>query len=177
VLKLEDFVGDQPTGSLIRPAASGQGGEDLIDGVTLTSLSAGRDGRGVLHELLTTRDGPIDPIVHIYQVIAEPGSLRAWVYHAWQTDRLAFTNGLFRVVLYDIRPTSPTCGRLNVFDLGRARPARLTIPEYVVHGVQNRSGAEATFVNMPTRAYDPEKPDKWRIPADDPRVPYRFDDA
>jgi dTDP-4-dehydrorhamnose 3,5-epimerase len=169
-----DFVKDSPTSTLIHAQAALDPGQELIAGVTLTSLSAGRDGRGELNELLTTRDGPVDPILHVYQVTAQPGSVRAWVFHSRQDDQLAFTAGEFRVALYDIRPDSPTRGLLNLFDLGAARRALLRIPAFVAHGVQNRGAAPASFVNMPTRAYDPRDPDKWRVAADDPRIPYRF---
>lgn len=175
MLRIEDFIQDPPTAALAAPARCiAAEWPDLIAGVAIHQLSRGADARGALNELLTTRDGPIDPIVHIYQVHAEPGSVRAWVLHRRQDDRLAFTNGAMRVVLYDPRPDSPSLGRLNVFDLGAARPCLLRIPRHVVHGVQNRGEAIATFVNMPTRAYDPADPDKWRLPADHPGIPYRF---
>ena len=103
-----------------------------------------------------------------------PGSCRAWIYHRRQFDRLAIVNGRFEVVLYDIRPGSPTKGRLNVFVLGDERPALLRIPPFVIHGVRNVGADSATFVNLPTRAYDPHDPDKCRLNADDPRIPYRF---
>src|SRR5690242_15996021 len=60
----------------------------FIDGVVLERLAPNTDDRGALVELLTTRDGAIEPIVHVYQVIAGPRSLRSWVYHKWQHDRL-----------------------------------------------------------------------------------------
>jgi dTDP-4-dehydrorhamnose 3,5-epimerase len=175
VLSLDDFVQDSSTSALIqRPAEQDSPAGDLIDGVTLTPLSRGADGRGSLHELLTLREDVPEPIVHVYQVSAEPKSIRAWVYHKHQSDRLAFTNGEFRVVLYDLRPDSPTFGKLNVFDLGAARRCRLRIPPLVVHGVQNRGDTVANFVNLPTRPYYPDDPDKWRVPYDHPGVPYRF---
>src|SRR5271154_1455102 len=86
--------------------------EGRIDGCHAHRLHPGSDDRGNLFELLTTRDGAIEPIVHVYQVWAEPGSVRAWVHHARQTDRLCFTGGTFQVVLYDARPESPTAGAL-----------------------------------------------------------------
>ena len=78
-----------------------------IEGVVLERLSPNTDDRGALIELMTTRDGPIEPIVHVYQVIAGPGSLRGWVYHKWQSDRLHFTLGDFEIQLFDIRPDAP----------------------------------------------------------------------
>lgn len=129
---------------------------------------------GSLVELGTLRDGDLDRIVHVYQVFTEPGSVRAWNYHEHQTDRLAFTMGQYRVVLYDLRPESPTHGLVEVFDLGEAAPARLHIPPFVAHGVQCRGDRPAAFVNLPTNVFYPGDPDKRRIPPEDPRVPYRF---
>jgi dTDP-4-dehydrorhamnose 3,5-epimerase len=148
----------------------------LIDGVVATPLTVNNDPRGWLIELLTTRDGLPEPIVHVYQVTALPGSCRAWVYHRRQSDRLAIVNGRFEIVLYDIRPGSPTKNWLNIFVLGHERPALLRIPPFVIHGVCNVGANIATFVNLPTQAYDPQDPDKCRLSADDPRIPYSFND-
>lgn len=171
-LKLDDFVPDRPFEPR-RPIAQPPI-QDLIEGVSLTPLLRNEDSRGALTVLLTTHDGPIDPIVHVYQVSALPGSVRAWVYHARQDDRLAFTTGSFQVVLYDIREGSRTRHMLNKLILGSERPTLLRIPAFVVHGVKNIGPETATFLNMPTTAYDPAWPDKCRLPADDPRVPYSF---
>lgn len=149
---------------------------DIIDGVTATELIANADPRGSLCELLTTRDGLIEPILHVYQVTAAPGSIRAWVYHRHQYDRLAFTNGHFEIVLYDIRPGSPTINVLNVFRLGEERPCLLRIPPFVIHAVRNLSNEWFHFINLPTKVYDLKHPDKSRIPWDDPRIPYSFDE-
>jgi len=174
-LSLDDFEPDEP----FSPDAANADAEpdaDVIDGVTLRARPVHSDARGSLCELLTTRGEPIEPIVHVYQVTANPGSIRAWIYHRRQHDRLAFVNGRFRIALYDIRPGSPTFGMLNVFVLGRDQPSLLRIPSYVIHGVQNLGRETATFVNMPTKAYEPMRPDKCRLPADDPRIPFSFDD-
>jgi dTDP-4-dehydrorhamnose 3,5-epimerase len=175
-LRLDDFVPDAPKR---RPAAAASvTTEDLglIDGLSVTPLQSSDDERGSLFELLTTRDAEIEPIVHVYQVLTKPGSIRAWVYHRHQFDRLAFTMGSFEVALYDARPESPTARRLNVFALGAARPALLRIPPLVVHGVRNGSSQVSSFVNLPTRAYRHDVPDKLRLPYGDPRVPHRFAD-
>jgi len=136
-----------------------------IDGVVIERLEPNADGRGRLIELITTRDEPIEPIVHVYQVIAEAGSRRGWVYHKWQHDRLAFTMGRFEIHLVDIRENSPTRGARMVLEAGEANPTRLRIPPYVAHAVIN-NGATACFVNMPTNIYDPNNPDKFRYSGD-----------
>jgi dTDP-4-dehydrorhamnose 3,5-epimerase len=170
-LSLDDFASDTPLPDVGR-AASRQTAS--IEGVTLTPLLVNSDDRGALSELLTTRHGAIEPIVHVYQVTARAGSIRAWVYHKQQTDRLAFWNGEFEIALCDIRPGSPTINQLVVFRLGREQPVLLQIPPRVVHGVCNMGKETSTFVNMPTRTYDHRAPDKFRLSKDDPRIPYRF---
>jgi dTDP-4-dehydrorhamnose 3,5-epimerase len=173
-LSLTDFTPDTPWE---RTAIDvGTVPHELIDGVTLTPIVANSDERGSLSELLTTRDGPIEPIVHVYQVTSMAGSIRAWVYHRKQFDRLAFINGRFKIALYDIRPGSPSANRVNVLVLGSEHPALLRIPPLVIHGVGNIGAETATFVNLPTRAYDPRDPDKCRLRVSDPRMPFRFDD-
>jgi|SRR5262245_34080138 len=174
-LCLDDFKPDSPL-----PAAPGSrdavatGDSEIIDGVTATALLRNADDRGSLVELLTTRDGQIEPIVHVYQVMAKPGSIRAWVYHSRQYDRLAFTMGQFEIALYDARPGSRTLNCLNVFALGAQQPALLRIPPFVIHGVHNVGTEAASFVNMPTAPYFRNSPDKSRLRYGDPRVPYIF---
>lgn len=172
-LGLDDFKPDAP---LQLTPAHPLADLDMIDGVTLTPLTPRADGRGALIELMTTRDGAIEPIVHVYLVEAKAGSVRAWVYHRLQYDRLAYTQGRFQVVLYDIREESPTFRKLSSVIIGKERPVLLRIPPYVVHGVKNIGGEDSTFVNMPTNIYNPQNPDKSRIAANDPRIPFSFND-
>jgi len=173
-LSLDDFVDDQPWGDDI-PLLEDVPNGDLIAGVRIQRLTTRADKRGDLTVLMSSLLQPVAPPPHVYLVSAEPGSIRAWVYHKRQFDRLAYTNGEIRVVLYDLRADSPTYRKLDVFDFGSANKALLTIPPYVVHGVQNRGKSTATFVNMPTNVYDPENPDKSRIRFDHPGIPYRFE--
>lgn len=172
-LSLDDFVDDKPWAddiALLEDITI----EDQIDGVRLQRLHTRADGRGDLTVLLSDLNEKIAPAPHVYWVTAEAGSIRAWVFHKRQFDRLAYTNGDIRVVLYDLRPGSPTHGKLNILDVGAANKVALTIPPFVIHGVQNRGKHTATFINMPTRAYDPAHPDKSRLPFDHPGIPYRF---
>jgi dTDP-4-dehydrorhamnose 3,5-epimerase len=174
-LSLDLFVPDKPMQRQGSVSAREAAQPALIDGVELTALIGNEDDRGSLHELLTTRDGAIEPIVHVYQVSAAPGSVRAWVYHRHQHDRLAVTNGDIEVVLYDLRPGSPTLHHLNVLRVGMDHPCLLRIPPSVVHGLRNNGPGWAHFTNMPTNVYRSDKPDKCRLPYGDPRIPYIFE--
>jgi len=145
-----------------------------IDGVIIEPLVRHSDDRGNLVELLTSRTGPVENFVHSYIVTAAPGSVRAWVYHKLQHDRLHFTTGLFKIVLYDIREDSPSFGTLSVLEAGLNNPIRLVLPPFVVHGVCNIGESEAYFINMPTQLYDLKNPDKYRIQHPSPDIPFEF---
>ncbi|MGE0231550.1 MAG: dTDP-4-dehydrorhamnose 3,5-epimerase family protein [Flavobacteriaceae bacterium] len=174
MITIADFIDDEPWHE-DKPALSDVSIPDQIAGVHLQRIVTHGDDRGDLSVLLSSHYGDMEPIPHVYLVTAAPGSLRAWVFHRRQHDRLAYTQGDFRVGLYDLRPDSPTYGILNVIEVGAANKILLTIPPFVAHGVQNRGGGPASFVNMPTRAYDPSHPDKARLSARHPGVPACFD--
>jgi dTDP-4-dehydrorhamnose 3,5-epimerase len=173
MLSLDDFVDDTPWAA--DPAEfSDLRVDNQIDGVRLQRLVRKSDRRGDLTVLLSALQHQGLQVPHIYLVTAAARSVRAWVYHKRQSDRLAYTEGSIRIVLYDIRPGSPTFGALNVIDAGADNKVLLTIPPLVIHGVQNRGDTDAQFVNMPTKHYDPAHPDKSRLPADHPGIPYAF---
>jgi dTDP-4-dehydrorhamnose 3,5-epimerase len=174
-LSLKDFTPDQPN-LHVKATAEAVHIPGMIEGIKAATLAPHSDARGSLCELITTRDRAIEPIVHVYQVTAGADSRRAWDYHSVQSDRLAFVSGCFRIALYDVRPHSPTFGMLNVFILGRDHPGLLHIPPLVIHGVHNMDRETATFINLPTKTFDPGGPDNFRIPENDPRIPFNFDD-
>jgi dTDP-4-dehydrorhamnose 3,5-epimerase len=164
------FVRDKPYEKSVIPAVDLIGGR--IEGCTAFPLAPRGDNRGELVELLTIRDRPIWSIVHVYQVFAAPRSLRGWVYHERQHDRLAFTNGSLKVTLHDLREDSPTFGNTIAKIFGADPKALLTIPPFVAHCVENLGEETATFVNMPTRPYDLSDPDKVRLPVSSGLIPY-----
>lgn len=166
------FVADTPRPIVKRPP------EDLleggIEGCCAFRLQPSSDDRGDLFELLTARDREIEPIVHVYQVWAKPGSIRGWVYHTRQTDRLFYTQGAFRIALCDLRPESRSAGNILSIVAGTSEPMFLTIPPLVAHGVQNIGPERAAFVNLPTNVYRHDDPDKCRLPFDSPLIPFRW---
>ena len=107
----------------------------------------------------------------MYLVTALPGSLRGWVVHRSQADRLFFSDGVAKVGLFDARPGSPTEGVAAVLYLGVHQPGLLTIPPGVFHGIRNVGTETLRFVNLPTTPYDHEHPDKHRLPPDHPGIP------
>ncbi len=153
----------------------GQSIQNLIDGVRVRLAVTHPDERGDLCEVYSTAWGfDEEPMVYAYFASVRPGQTKGWVKHLLQTDRLFFAIGSFRVVLYDDRPESPTYRKLNVLYFSDRKRGLVRIPPGVFHAVQNVGNVDASFINNPTRAYNHEQPDKYRLPLDTPLIPFKF---
>jgi len=149
--------------------------EERIEGVELFEMKSVITHNGHLTEIYRA-DWKLDEagVEQVFQRVLEPAGLSAWHVHEFTRDRLFVASGALRIVLYDARPDSTTFGRINEFRIGSVRPALLTIPPKVWHGVENLSCERALLLNLVDRAYRYEKPDHYRLPADSDQIPYRF---
>jgi dTDP-4-dehydrorhamnose 3,5-epimerase len=167
---IDQAVKDMPT-----VTTSGELLQELIEGVLLRPAATHADQRGELCEIYDERWGVTeDAVPFVYAVTLYPGSVRGWVVHLEQDDRLFFANGTAKVGLYDARENSPTSGSVNVFHLGDNNRALLRIPPGVFHAVKNVGHTNALFINLPSRPYQHADPDKYRLPIDSEVVPYRM---
>lgn len=152
--------------------------QDLIAGVHAREVLHVPRDHGVITEIFRPEWDPTGlPVVHIYQSRLFPGAIGAWSCHARSVDRLFINQGQVKVVLYDGREDSATCGRINEFHVGDARPTMLVVPMGVWHGLQNLGASDALVLNFPTRPYDYEDPDHYRLPYDTPEIPYAWSGA
>ena len=163
-----DPIHDAPT---VTP--DGERLESRIDGVRVRSAVVQSDERGTITEICSEA-WPItdEPLVYVYQASIRVGQQKGWVVHYEQDDRLFFDNGTVKVALYDARAGSPTFGMVNELFFGAANRALLRIPAGVFHGLVNIGESEVHFVNMPTRPYRHDDPDKARLPGDTEAIPY-----
>ena len=166
----DDAVGDVQT-----VTSAGEPVQEPIDGVRVRRARTHIDHRGDLCEVYDERWAfTPDPVPFVYFVTLRPGSVRGWVIHLEQDDRLFFASGAIKVALYDGREESPTVGRVNVFYFGDRDRALLRIPPGVYHAVKNVGHADAVFVNLPSRPYEHDAPDKYRVALDSDAIPYRM---
>lgn len=117
-----------------------------------------------------------EPMVYAYLIGIRPGQVKGWVVHRLQDDRLFSAFGTVKLVLYDDRAESPTHGMLNEMCFGERHRALIVIPKGVYHAVQNVGDVDAALFNLPTQPFDHARPDKYRLPLDTDRIPYRFTD-
>jgi len=148
-----------------------------IEDVKIKRLNPIEDKRGEMLEVFRPSWGfHSDPLVYVYQVRTKPKQIRGWVVHKEQDDRIFFCVGSFRVVLFDYRKDSPTFQLLNDFVFSERNPTLITFPVGVFHAVQNIGTSDAIFINMPTKPYNHENPDKYRLPIENDVIPFSFED-
>jgi dTDP-4-dehydrorhamnose 3,5-epimerase len=155
--------------------ADGRPVAPLIDGVRIQYAVTQTDDRGTLCEILDpTRSVHPAPLVYVYQFTIRPGKVKGWHAHRLHDDRIFISHGTIKVVLYDSRPESPTFRMVNEIYRFEHQRSLMVIPAHVFHAHQNISISDALLVSMPTRAYNHEDPDVYRLPLDTDRIPYRF---
>jgi len=143
-------------------------------GVTLRPLTTHVDDRGSLTELFDERWGYPHPLVSANTFTIRPGVVKGWGLHKLHQDRYVVLHGEMEIVMYDPRPDSPTCGEVSHVYLSGANRVIVNVPEFVWHADRNIGSTDVLVVNFPTRPYDYENPDKYRLPLDTPHIPHRF---
>lgn len=144
-----------------------------IEGVRYVRLVSQVDHRGSLTEAVNFDNAFWDePIVYSYCFTIRPGRIKAWGMHKRQADRYFVAAGLVRVVLYDGRAASRTFGSFAQFHMTEDARALLLIPPGVWHGDQNYGDTDAVMLNFPTRPFDRDDPDKYRIDPHSDEIPF-----
>jgi dTDP-4-dehydrorhamnose 3,5-epimerase len=165
-----------PSGVRDVPTVS-EGGQrrSQIDGVVVIAGAVHSDHRGTLMETVNF-DSPFweESVVYAYTFTVAPGRIKGWGMHRLQTDRYAALAGPLRVVLYDGRVDSPTFQQFAEFHFSDEAPGFLRIPPGVWHADQNVGEVRCRVINFPTRPYDRDDPDKYRIDPDSGEIPFDF---
>jgi dTDP-4-dehydrorhamnose 3,5-epimerase len=168
VVPKKDMQTARPDGTRVGP---------VIHDVVIRRLNPIEDERGEINEIYRSEWGVHDkPLVYAYQTMVRPGKFKGWVLHQKQDDRLYHMLGTLQWALFDERPDSPSHGTVQTFVVSERSRALFVIPQGVWHAVKNIGLTDAYFINLPTRAYSHEDPDKYRLPLPNERIPFAFDD-
>jgi dTDP-4-dehydrorhamnose 3,5-epimerase len=167
ILPKKDIQTVTPAGESVSP---------IIDGVRVRYATTHPDERGSVTEVFNPLWGfTNEPLVYVYEFTIRPGCAKGWIMHKLQTDRVFLQRGALRVVLYDDRADSPTYQMLNQFTLTEQNRGLICYPPGVYHALQNVGTTDTICINMPTRAYNHENPDKYRLPLNNDTIPFRFE--
>jgi dTDP-4-dehydrorhamnose 3,5-epimerase len=155
--------------------ATGQPIQKLPHGVTFRTAITHFDDRGSVCELYDERwDWNPAPLVFSYIFTLRPNKAKGWGMHMQHEDRYIVLTGEVVVAMYDSREDSPTKGLVSQVHLSEWNRRLMNIPCGVWHANFNPGGKDAVTVNFPTKPYEHEKPDKYRLPLDTGEIPFKF---
>ena len=148
---------------------------NLIEGVQTKELKLIPDDRGFLMEILRSDWNEYERFGQVYVTACYPGIIKGWHYHKKQWDHFVCVSGMAKVVLFDSREGSKTEGEINEFFIGELNPMLVKIPPFIYHGFKAIDSKTALIINVPTELYNYEQPDEYRLPYNDPAVPYSWE--
>lgn len=129
----------------------------MIEGIIITPLRQIPDERGKVMHMLRVNDPHFQKFGEIYFSCVHQGAIKAWHRHKEMTLNYAVPYGKIKLVLYDDRKDSPTCGEVMELFPGPDNYALITIPPMVWNGLKG-IGTEMTMVaNCATHPHDPDE--------------------
>ena len=144
----------------------------MIAGVEIKKLDVHDDERGSLFEILRSDEPMFMKFGQVYISKCKPGWIKGWHYHKRQWDHFCVIKGRARIVLFDNRQDSKTFGEIGEYEVGGNNLMVLKVPPLVVHGFECLGEEDCWLLNVPDQVYNRENPDEYRIPLNDPSIPY-----
>jgi dTDP-4-dehydrorhamnose 3,5-epimerase len=134
----------------------------VIDGIVRIPLHRHEDDRGWLMELRRDSWLPAGTL-QTNLSFSRRGTIRGLHWHERQDDLFACLQGMARVVVLD-RESGDTYSE----DIGDENSVGLYIPGQLAHGFEALT--DLLFCYHVTTEYEPEAPDEYGVPWNDPRV-------
>lgn len=173
---LNVFALSEPVRDVQTVTPAGESVAQLPAGCVRRDSFTHADARGSVVELFDPRwNWHPDPLVFAYSFTIRPGMIKGWGLHLQHEDRYFILQGEMELVLYDERETSPTRGLVSRVILSEHRRGLINIPAGVWHADHNIGTKDVVVVNFPTIMYDHANPDKYRLPLENDRIPFRFE--
>ena len=145
----------------------------MIDGVIVVPLRQIPDERGKIMHMLKSTDPHFIEFGEIYFSCAWPGVVKGWHVHSRMTVNNAVIVGRVKLVLFDVRPDSPTKGELNEFFIGEDNYCLVQIPPGIANGYKAYGDKMVILANCATEPHDPDE--MLRMEHDTPEIPYNWD--
>jgi len=117
----------------------------MIDGVTLTPLKQIFDERGKVMHMLRADSPAYTKFGEVYFSCTHPGVVKAWHLHKEMVLNYAVIFGEIKIVLYDDRSESSTCGEIQEIFLSPENYMLLTVPPLIWNGFKS-IGPEASII-------------------------------
>ncbi|MBI5195857.1 MAG: dTDP-4-dehydrorhamnose 3,5-epimerase family protein [Nitrospirae bacterium] len=145
----------------------------MIDGVIIQKLKQIADERGKVMHMLRCDSPLFTKFGEIYFSIVNKGAVKAWKRHTKMTQHFAVPAGEIRLVLYDNRNGSKSCGDIKIIEIGEDKFSLVRIPPLVWYGFKGISSTPSVVVNCTDLPHDPDETE--RLNASDKKIPYVWD--
>ena len=144
----------------------------MIDGVKIIALRQIVDERGKIMHMLKATDPHFTQFGEIYFSCAWPGVIKAWHIHRTMTLNNAVIVGRVKLVLYALRPASPTHGELQELFLGEDNYCLVQIPPGIANGYKTYGDKMVVLANCASEPHDPAE--MIRLDPFTPEIPYNW---
>ena len=129
---------------------------------------------GILMEIVRNDEGLLKKFGQSTFTVAYPRAIKAFHMHQYQDDLWFVATGKAKIVLCDMRETSPTYKQIQEIFAGEDDYKVVLIPAGVAHGYQVLSSEPVLLFYHSTKPYNKKRPDEIRFPANDPKIGYRW---
>lgn len=145
----------------------------MIEGVLIHPLRQIPDERGKIMHMLRVDDPHFEKFGEIYFSVVYPGVIKGWHLHKEMTLNYAVVSGAIKLVLYDDRKGSATCGNLMEIFLGESNYALVKIPPMIWNGFKGIGVSPAIVANCATTPHSPGE--ILRLDPFDQQIPYSWE--
>lgn len=134
-----------------------RGDDIVIDGVRIIPLRQIVDERGKIMHMLKSTDEHFISFGEIYFSTAWPGAIKGWHVHRSMTVNNAVVSGRAKLVMYDLRESSPTRGEVQEVFIGEDNYALVQIPPGIANGYKAYGDKPVILANCATEPHDPQE--------------------
>lgn len=143
----------------------------MIKGVLIKKVIKHKDKSGFFAELVKFGEKTFHEILQTSYSETKPGVIKAWHVHDY-SEIWCIVKGHAKVVLYDLRPDSPTFRKTQVVYAGEDNMKVIAIPGNVAHGYKNIGDKDMGIIYHSSQAYNPKIKAIREIPFDDPIIKF-----
>jgi dTDP-4-dehydrorhamnose 3,5-epimerase len=145
----------------------------MIDGVKIIPLKTIIDERGLVRHMIKCTDPHFKQFGEIYFSQIFPNAIKAWHVHRKMELNYAVISGNIKLVLFDSRKESPTCGEIQEIFMGESNYVLVSVPPNVLNGFKALGNEKAIVANCATLPHAPDEIE--RIDPFDKTIGYSWD--
>ncbi|MDO8658176.1 MAG: dTDP-4-dehydrorhamnose 3,5-epimerase family protein [Candidatus Levybacteria bacterium] len=145
----------------------------MINGVIIKKLDKIPDERGTIMHMLRANDKEFKKFGEVYFSKAYPNVVKGWHLHKKMTLNYCVVEGMIKLVLYDQREKSSTCGEIQEIFIGDDNYCLIQVPPGVVNGYKTIGTKPSILINCSTHPYNPSE--ITRIDPYTNKIPYSWD--